>query len=154
MGLARPDRLWDRDHLREHPARGVDLLDRRARDLRRVHAVRLPASATDAGHSRRAAARRLDLPRRPERLPAVPQSVQPKLGGRMSTSETSTQQAAKRRSQGMSGTLSIGRYGGVELRLNWSLLAVIALIVWSLAEGVFPDTNPGLSHAPSVATAR
>jgi Zn-dependent protease/predicted transcriptional regulator len=71
----------------------------------------------------------------------------------MSTSETSTQQPAKRRSQGMSGNLSIGRYGGVELRLNWSLLAVIALIVWSLAEGVFPDTNPGLSHATYIAMA-
>jgi Zn-dependent protease/CBS domain-containing protein len=46
----------------------------------------------------------------------------------------------------MDGNLSVGRFGGVELRLNWSLLAVVALIVWSLAEGVFPDTNPGLSH--------
>jgi len=46
----------------------------------------------------------------------------------------------------MNGNLSVGRYGGVELRLNWSLLAVVALIVWSLAEGVFPDQNPGLSH--------
>jgi Zn-dependent protease/predicted transcriptional regulator len=64
----------------------------------------------------------------------------------MSTSETSTQQAAKRRSQGMNGNLSIGRYGGVEVRLNWSLLAVVALIVWSLSDGVFPSQNPGLSH--------
>src|SRR5262245_8835979 len=60
----------------------------------------------------------------------------------MSTSET----VAKRRNQGMDGNLTVGRFGGVELRLNWSLLAVVALIVWSLAEGVFPDTNPGLSH--------
>ncbi len=50
------------------------------RDLRRVHAVRLPASQADAGHSRCAAARRLDLPRRPERVPALPQPVQPELG--------------------------------------------------------------------------
>jgi Zn-dependent protease len=64
----------------------------------------------------------------------------------MSTSETSTQQAAKRRNQGMNGNLSIGRYGGVEVRLNWSLLAVVALIVWSLSDGVFPSQNPGLSH--------
>jgi Zn-dependent protease len=64
----------------------------------------------------------------------------------MSTSETSTQQAAKRRNQGMNGNLSIGRYGGVEVRLNWSLLAVVALIVWSLNDGVFPSQNPGLSH--------
>jgi Zn-dependent protease/predicted transcriptional regulator len=64
----------------------------------------------------------------------------------MSTSETSTQQAAQRRNQGMNGNLSIGRYGGVEVRLNWSLLAVVALIVWSLSDGVFPSQNPGLSH--------
>jgi Zn-dependent protease/predicted transcriptional regulator len=64
----------------------------------------------------------------------------------MSTSETSTRQAAKRKNQGMNGNLSIGRYGGVEVRLNWSLLAVVALIVWSLSDGVFPSQNPGLSH--------
>jgi Zn-dependent protease/predicted transcriptional regulator len=64
----------------------------------------------------------------------------------MSTSETSTRQAAKRRNQGMNGNLTIGRFGGVELRLNWSLLAVVALIVWSLTDGVFPSQNPGLSH--------
>ena len=54
--------------------------------------------------------------------------------------------AAKRRNQGMNGNLSIGRYGGVEVRLNWSLLAIVALIVWSLTDGVFPSQNPGLSH--------
>src|SRR5512132_382378 len=52
----------------------------------------------------------------------------------------------KRKNQGMNGNLSIGRYGGVEVRLNWSLLAVVALIVWSLNDGVFPSQNPGLSH--------
>ena len=46
----------------------------------------------------------------------------------------------------MNGNLTVGRFGGVELRLNWSLLAVVALIVWSLADGVFPSQNPGLSH--------
>jgi Zn-dependent protease/CBS domain-containing protein len=64
----------------------------------------------------------------------------------MSGNETSTQQAAKRRNQGMNGNLTVGRFGGVELRLNWSLLAVVALIVWSLSDGVFPSQNPGLSH--------
>jgi len=64
----------------------------------------------------------------------------------LSASETATQQAAKRRNQGMNGNLSIGRYGGVEVRLNWSLLAIIALIVWSLTDGVFPSQNPGLAH--------
>jgi Zn-dependent protease/predicted transcriptional regulator len=46
----------------------------------------------------------------------------------------------------MNGNLTVGRFGGVELRLNWSLLAVVALIVWSLTDGVFPSQNPGLSH--------
>jgi Zn-dependent protease/predicted transcriptional regulator len=46
----------------------------------------------------------------------------------------------------MNGNLTVGRFGGVELRLNWSLLAVVALIVWSLSDGVFPSQNPGLSH--------
>jgi Zn-dependent protease/predicted transcriptional regulator len=45
----------------------------------------------------------------------------------------------------MDGNLTIGRFGGVEVRLHWSLLAVFALIVWSLADGVFPSQNPGLS---------
>jgi Zn-dependent protease len=54
--------------------------------------------------------------------------------------------ASKGRQGAMGGNLTIGRFGGVEVRLNWSLIAVFALIVWSLAEGVFPSQNPGLSH--------
>jgi Zn-dependent protease/predicted transcriptional regulator len=62
--------------------------------------------------------------------------------------------AAAKRGEGLSGgNLSIGRYGGVEVRLNWSLIAVFALIVWSLAEGVFPSTNPGLSHGTYIGMA-
>jgi Zn-dependent protease/predicted transcriptional regulator len=71
----------------------------------------------------------------------------------MSASETATREATKRRNQGMNGNLSIGRFGGVEVRLNWSLLAVVALIVWSLSEGVFPSQNPGLSHNTYLAMA-
>ena len=52
-------------------------------DLRRVHDVRLPATAKDEGHPRGAAARRLDLPRRPERLPAPAVAVQPALDDRL-----------------------------------------------------------------------
>jgi Zn-dependent protease/CBS domain-containing protein len=51
----------------------------------------------------------------------------------------------------MSGNVSIGRFGGIEVRLNWSLLVVVALIVWSLAVGVFPSQNPGLSHGTYIA---
>src|ERR687898_1243781 len=53
--------------------------------------------------------------------------------------------AAKRKERTMDGNFTIGRFGGVEVRLHWSLLAVVALIVWSLADGVFPSQNPGLS---------
>jgi Zn-dependent protease len=53
----------------------------------------------------------------------------------------------------MDGNLSVGRYGGVELRLNWSLLAVVALLTWSLSEGVLPDQNPGLSDNTYLGTA-
>jgi Zn-dependent protease/predicted transcriptional regulator len=51
----------------------------------------------------------------------------------------------------MDGNFTIGRFGGVEVRLNWSLIAVFALIAWSLAEGVFPSQNPGLSHGTHIA---
>jgi hypothetical protein len=53
--------------------------------------------------------------------------------------------AAKRRERMMDGNFTIGRFGGVEVRLHWSLIAVFALIVWSLADGVLPSQNPGLS---------
>jgi Zn-dependent protease/CBS domain-containing protein len=38
---------------------------------------------------------------------------------------------------------SLGRIAGVEIGINWSVLALLALIMWTLATGVFPDTNPG-----------
>jgi Zn-dependent protease len=53
--------------------------------------------------------------------------------------------AAKRKERTMDGNVKIGRWGGIEVRLHWSLLAVFALIVWSLADGVLPSQNPGLS---------
>jgi Zn-dependent protease/predicted transcriptional regulator len=53
----------------------------------------------------------------------------------------------------MDGNFSIGRFGGVEVRLNWSLIAVVVLIVWSLTVGVFPSQNPGLSHGTYVGMA-
>jgi len=51
----------------------------------------------------------------------------------------------------MSGNLTIGRFGGVEVRLNWSLIAVFALISWSLAEGDVPSQKPRLSHGTYIA---
>jgi len=57
----------------------------------------------------------------------------------------------KRKERRMDGNFTIGRFGGVEVRLNWSLIAVFALIVWSLTDGVFPSQNPGLSHSTYLA---
>jgi Zn-dependent protease/CBS domain-containing protein len=59
---------------------------------------------------------------------------------------------AKRKERKMDGNFSIGRYGGVEVRLNWSLIAVFVLIVWSLASGVLPSQNPGLSDGTYLVT--
>jgi Zn-dependent protease/predicted transcriptional regulator len=53
----------------------------------------------------------------------------------------------------MDGNFTIGRFGGIEVRLHWSLLAVFALIVWSLTDGVFPSQNPGLSDGTYLAMA-
>jgi Zn-dependent protease/predicted transcriptional regulator len=45
----------------------------------------------------------------------------------------------------VSGNIDLGRIAGVRVRINWSLLVVFTLIVWSLASGVFPSQNPGHS---------
>lgn len=47
----------------------------------------------------------------------------------------------------MNPTFSLGRIAGVRIGVNWSWAIVFALIVWSLAAGVFPAENPGLSRA-------
>jgi len=53
----------------------------------------------------------------------------------------------------MSSTFRLGRVAGIELGAHWSLLLVAALSVWSLADGVFPETNPGLSDGSYLAMA-
>jgi len=53
----------------------------------------------------------------------------------------------------VNGNIRLGRIGGVEVRVNWSLLVIFALIVWSLADGVFPSQNPGLSDGVHLAMA-
>jgi Zn-dependent protease len=59
--------------------------------------------------------------------------------------------SSKRRERKMDGNFTIGRFGGIEVRLHWSLLAVFALIVWSLTDGVFPSQNPALSDGTYLA---
>lgn len=44
----------------------------------------------------------------------------------------------------MTSTIKLGRIAGVEVGINWSWLLIFGLLVWSLADGVFPATNPGL----------
>lgn len=54
---------------------------------------------------------------------------------------------------GVGDTFSLGRIAGVKVGVNWSWLVVFALITWTLAEGVFPSTNPGLGTSAYVAMA-
>jgi Zn-dependent protease/CBS domain-containing protein len=60
---------------------------------------------------------------------------------------------AKPQKRVVNGNIPLGRIGGVEVRINWSWLVIFALIVWSLADGVFPSQNPGLSGGVHLAMA-
>lgn len=51
----------------------------------------------------------------------------------------------------MNPSISLGRIAGIKVGINWSWLVVFALIVWSLAAGVFPAENEGLSDGTYVA---
>src|SRR5688572_13214307 len=53
----------------------------------------------------------------------------------------------------MTSSIMLGRIRGIEIGFNWSLLVVFALIVWSLASGVFPSQNDGLSDGTYLAMA-
>jgi Zn-dependent protease/CBS domain-containing protein len=53
----------------------------------------------------------------------------------------------------MWSSIRLGRIAGIEVGVNWSWLVVFALIVWTLASGIFPSTNPGLSKATYIAMA-
>lgn len=45
----------------------------------------------------------------------------------------------------MNDTISLGRVFGVRIGVNWTVLALVALLTWTLAGTVFPESNPGLS---------
>jgi len=45
----------------------------------------------------------------------------------------------------MTASFPLGRVAGIEIRANWSWLLIVTLLLWSLTDGVFPATNPGLS---------
>jgi Zn-dependent protease/predicted transcriptional regulator len=50
-------------------------------------------------------------------------------------------------------SFSIGRIAGIRIGVNWSWLIAFALIVWTLATGIFPSENPGLEDGTYVAMA-
>ncbi|MDQ3777842.1 MAG: site-2 protease family protein [Actinomycetota bacterium] len=53
----------------------------------------------------------------------------------------------------MTSSIDLGRIFGIRIGINWSWLIVFALIVWTLAAGIFPATNSGLSDGTYVAMA-
>ncbi len=53
----------------------------------------------------------------------------------------------------MNATITLGRVAGVRIGINWSWLIVFALIVWTLASGVFPAQNPTHSNGTYIAMA-
>ncbi len=54
--------------------------------------------------------------------------------------------APGRRPEGVfASTITLGRVGGVEIGINWTWIAIFALIVWSLAGVQFPRDAPGRS---------
>ncbi len=53
----------------------------------------------------------------------------------------------------MRDSITLGRIAGIRFGVNWSWLVVFALIVWTLASGIFPETNEGLSDGTYVAMA-
>jgi Zn-dependent protease/CBS domain-containing protein len=53
----------------------------------------------------------------------------------------------------MTSSFRFARVAGIDIRAHWSWVLIAALIMWSLSQGVFPQTNPGLSHGTYLAMA-
>lgn len=53
----------------------------------------------------------------------------------------------------MRDSITIGRIAGISFGINWSWLIVFALIAWTLATTVFPESNPGLGDGAYVTMA-
>jgi Zn-dependent protease len=47
----------------------------------------------------------------------------------------------------VTSSFHLGTIRGIRIGINWSLLVIFALIAWTLADGIFPRENPGLSQA-------
>ena len=53
----------------------------------------------------------------------------------------------------MRDSLTLGRIAGISFGVNWSWVIVFALIVWTLATGIFPTQNPDHEQSTYVAMA-
>lgn len=53
----------------------------------------------------------------------------------------------------MNDSVSLGRIGGIHVGVNWSVLVLTALLVWTLASVIFPDSAPDLAPAAYLAMA-
>ena len=53
----------------------------------------------------------------------------------------------------MNSSVELLTIRGIRIGVNWSWLVIFALIVWTLATGIFPSTNEGLSDGTYVAMA-
>ena len=53
----------------------------------------------------------------------------------------------------MRDSLTLGRIASIRFGVNWSWVIVFALIVWTLATGIFPSTNPGHDQSTYIAMA-
>jgi Zn-dependent protease/CBS domain-containing protein len=54
---------------------------------------------------------------------------------------------------GLNEGFHVGRIAGIRIAIHWSWLVVFVLITWTLANSVFPDSNPGLSDSAYLAMA-
>jgi Zn-dependent protease len=53
----------------------------------------------------------------------------------------------------MGDSFRLGRVAGIQIGVNWSWLVVFALIVWTLAASIFPESNPGFGDRTYLAMA-
>lgn len=53
----------------------------------------------------------------------------------------------------MTSSIELLTIRGIRIGVNWSWLVIFALIVWTLATGIFPSTNEGLSNSTYIAMA-
>ena len=56
-------------------------------------------------------------------------------------------------SRSVGDSISLGRVAGIQIGINWSWLVIFALITWTLAAGIFPQSNPGLGDGTYLAMA-